>query len=426
MTRAKTLCWGLVDMLLGGCGDAGDNAPHWSGRCHGKPRCPGSPVIDGEFTGWKDGCVEWPDEPICGTYGDLYVAYDDGTLWALNDWFLRSDAAIEPAMYNLFLIATDSDQFEIRVFGDQHIEVLQNGQPFAQVTTGAAGFHASPRHPEPHTIFEFALPLQATCAAMKERDPGPGQASSPEDILVSEPTAFTFALQANGVLTAAAATAPTLVSTKPVAAPAGAQVALVGSLLGQAGTVDLGGHAAEIVAWADEEVVAVVPDVPSGPYALRVVADGQTSNAVPFEVLCVPSCAGRQCGDDGCGGSCGSCAPPQTCAAGMCACQPSCAGKQCGPDGCGGSCGSCAAGKACLDNTCVCPPQCTGKQCGPDGCGGSCGSCAAGHACLGGKCVCQPDCAGKQCGPDGCAGWCGSCPPDQICGAKQQCVFGPK
>lgn len=36
------------------------------------------------------------------------------------------------------------------------------------------------------------------------------------------------------------------------------------------------------------------------------------------DTTCTPSCAGRQCGDDGCGGSCGSCAVGQTCQAGVC------------------------------------------------------------------------------------------------------------
>lgn len=34
--------------------------------------------------------------------------------------------------------------------------------------------------------------------------------------------------------------------------------------------------------------------------------------------VCVPSCAGRACGDDGCGGSCGACAGGATCASGAC------------------------------------------------------------------------------------------------------------
>jgi len=56
-------------------------------------------------------------------------------------------------------------------------------------------------------------------------------------------------------------------------------------------------------------------------------------------------CHGKQCGDDGCGGSCGTCAPGTTCnAEGACVtCTPSCAGKSCGDDGCGGSCGTCPA-----------------------------------------------------------------------------------
>src|SRR5262249_27259625 len=65
-------------------------------------------------------------------------------------------------------------------------------------------------------------------------------------------------------------------------------------------------------------------------------------------------------------------------------CTPSCAGKQCGSDGCGGACGSCGAGTACSSaQQCVaiCKPSCAGKQCGSDGCGGACGSCASGSTC---------------------------------------------
>ena len=34
-------------------------------------------------------------------------------------------------------------------------------------------------------------------------------------------------------------------------------------------------------------------------------------------------------------------------------CKPNCFGKSCGDDGCGGSCGSCAGGQTCANNTCV-------------------------------------------------------------------------
>ncbi len=55
-----------------------------------------------------------------------------------------------------------------------------------------------------------------------------------------------------------------------------------------------------------------------------------------------------------------------------------CKGKQCGDDGCGGTCGTCEAGTTCnADGACVaCTPSCAGKTCGDDGCGGSCGACA--------------------------------------------------
>ena len=55
-------------------------------------------------------------------------------------------------------------------------------------------------------------------------------------------------------------------------------------------------------------------------------------------------------------------------------CVPDCWAKDCGPDGCGGSCGECAQeGFACVEGFCQCPQECDGKNCGPDGCGGLCG-----------------------------------------------------
>ncbi len=159
---------------------------------------------------------------------------------------------------------------------------------------------------------------------------------------------------------------------------------------------------------------------------------GQTCNASGQCVAtCNPDCAGKQCGSDGCGGTCGSCPAGQTCnASGQCVatCNPDCAGKQCGDDGCGGTCGSCPAGQTCnASGQCVatCNPDCAGKQCGDDGCGGTCGSCAHGLICQSGTCMeiepCTPDCAGKECGPDGCDGSCGVCPPPLECSGAGQC-----
>ncbi|HEX9294289.1 MAG TPA: glycoside hydrolase family 19 protein [Polyangiaceae bacterium] len=65
---------------------------------------------------------------------------------------------------------------------------------------------------------------------------------------------------------------------------------------------------------------------------------------------CTPNCSGKNCGNDGCSGNCGTCATGSTCnASGSCvaSCTPSCAGKACGSDGCSGSCGTCSGGTSC-------------------------------------------------------------------------------
>jgi hypothetical protein len=55
-----------------------------------------------------------------------------------------------------------------------------------------------------------------------------------------------------------------------------------------------------------------------------------------FEGACVPDCSGKECGPDGCGGTCGEC---NECVGGQCLCQPICGLPQMGCDnGCGGTC----------------------------------------------------------------------------------------
>jgi len=173
------------------------------------------------------------------------------------------------------------------------------------------------------------------------------------------------------------------------------------------------------VTLAADQVVFIIVDGWSGgaagTYNLTVVATGG----------CTPQCAGKDCGDDGCGGSCGTCTGTDVCdAGGVCQCVPECTGKSCGDDGCGGSCGDCAVNETCdAGGQCQCVPECTGKTCGDDGCGGSCGDCAVNEACdAGGQCQCVPECTGKICGGDGCGGSCGTCPAGGSCDAVGQCV----
>ncbi|NMB74635.1 MAG: hypothetical protein GYA21_05835 [Myxococcales bacterium] len=89
-------------------------------------------------------------------------------------------------------------------------------------------------------------------------------------------------------------------------------------------------------------------------------------------------CDGQKLQDDGCGNqrqaACSlpptGCAEGEICHQGTC-CRPSCQGRQCGTDGCGGSCGDCAGNETCQDGRCV----------------GGCAGCSAGEACVLGACA---------------------------------------
>jgi hypothetical protein len=103
----------------------------------------------------------------------------------------------------------------------------------------------------------------------------------------------------------------------------------------------------------------------------------------PPQTGCVRTCNGKACGNDGCGGSCGTCQGNKTCQGGICACP-------------GGEI-------ECLTNICV--PQ--DAQCCTDG------QCSNRQVCLHGQCVTWQDtcpagsdscgdtpavCGGNQCG----------------------------
>jgi hypothetical protein len=235
----------------------------------------------------------------------------------------------------------------------------------------------------------------------------------------------------------------------------------------------------------------VDPDCDDAANAVLGCGHGETCDVGGTCQPCVGDCTGLSCGDDGCGGSCGTCGfilDPETgeanellaCVSGSCVpgCSPTpilCAdeSRECGPDGCGGECGTCAAGRICsgtfecvvaqglscaglcgvsapggcsCDSSCVdtdtcCPDHvdrcaclrdCAGRVCGDDGCGGSCGVCSEGAVpfCnLSGTCqaTCEPQCgpnAENQCGDDGCGEVCGTCGEGEACNGANLCVPG--
>ena len=183
------------------------------------------------------------------------------------------------------------------------------------------------------------------------------------------------------------------------------------------------------------------PEAPDGTQC----PGGPQNQCLNGQCVCVPDCQGKECGPDGCGGSCGECPGPQDfCMNDQCQCLPNCVGKQCGPDGCKGVCGECDDGFWCTDddcksgtcafhlhNACKIGGQCYAPsdvkpadpclECDPDDStiswssvvdGTTCGPGTA--VCFQGSC-CSASCSGKDCGGDGCGGTCGGCVPPLLC-----------
>jgi hypothetical protein len=174
-------------------------------------------------------------------------------------------------------------------------------------------------------------------------------------------------------------------------------------------------------------ITQVCTDDGSGPTDVAIDCSDIDGFCVDGECVdCIPDCTGTICGSDGCDGSCGTCVGNEECDNGSCVCPgptcgntcctgisvcngsacctPDCFGKECGANGCGGSCGVCGGKQACVGGICECAPDCTGKDCGDDGCGGSCGDCENNQWCIAGKCP-PPgaDCADGNNEPwDGC------------------------
>ena len=174
-----------------------------------------------------------------------------------------------------------------------------------------------------------------------------------------------------------------------------------------------------------------------------------------FGTCCTPDCLGKQCGTDGCGGSCGTCDDALSCTEDLCVVDQCahlveplwCAiGTECVQAGTTMkyyACQMCLPGFSQLDWTAVDDGQACGsgafcgdglccdhvthciyKQCGSDGCGWNCGTCPPGHLCNNGQCQCTPSCDLKECGPDGCGGDCGDCGWGQVC-VKGSCQAPP-
>ena len=139
--------------------------------------------------------------------------------------------------------------------------------------------------------------------------------------------------------------------------------------------------------------------------------------------VCATDCSDIECGDDGCGGSCGQCPAGMVCSEGTCADDPNSCEGVCGDVAPGGGCHCdewCYEYGDCCDDFCeFCPEfEICSAACDPP--------CEPGFFCKFGQCVedapCEPDCFDKECGPDGCGSICGYCGFNQYCGWEGVCV----
>lgn len=169
---------------------------------------------------------------------------------------------------------------------------------------------------------------------------------------------------------------------------------------------------------------------------------------------CKPDCEGKQCGDDGCGGTCGGCDTGLFCVEGQCEPCRDCTKQECGGNGCGVPCGTCTDNKACIRGKCLDPPAWCQEKSGP-GCSNPAEDCDKDivkcvceakndHYCCNTKwdwlcvteylacanqvfehplvCPCVPTCKTRECGDDGCEGTCGQCSKGMECNRFGRCV----
>ena len=157
-----------------------------------------------------------------------------------------------------------------------------------------------------------------------------------------------------------------------------------------------------------------------GIYLQYLSADGEKIYPGP----CTPQCDGKECGENGCGGFCGSCDDDVECTEDSCmdgSCTHSISQMYCLIDEVCVSSGTvnplsscdycaplsspeswstredgyiCGADMVCFQGSCCdVGANCEGKDCGDDGCGGICGECDPGQYCI--KATCPPP--GQQC-----------------------------
>ncbi|MFI5309078.1 MAG: Ig-like domain-containing protein, partial [Polyangiales bacterium] len=160
-------------------------------------------TADGQLTDWTAGKTkdfEYFDvTPARGMYSYFYADHDGTRLWMLNDWFYNGDK-IDPDCFNQFGVWTGggTERWDIRAYGDQHIEVRLNGTLLTaddKRVSGGYSHGASPNQAEPHTMYEISVQTAPGAWGVQLHDPGPTYGC---DQLETDPTTYNATSTAMG------------------------------------------------------------------------------------------------------------------------------------------------------------------------------------------------------------------------------------
>jgi outer membrane protein assembly factor BamB len=248
-------------------------------------------TVDGEFTDWVagKGSFEWHDVvPATGKYTYAYFDYDGEYLYILNDWHVNDVAALQSDCFNHFKAWTGggTEQWDLKVFGDGHVEVLRNGKsvtPEAEGVQGALGFHESPLVAGKHTVFELRFPAAPGGFGVQLHDPGPSFDCKAD--MLTEPANFQGALDPHGGQYVIPSGKGTLFALKPAHGLVGTPLVAEGASLGNGQGAKLlfeQGIPAATSFWSDNLVVASAPAGFVSGFVKVVFADGSSSNGLWF------------------------------------------------------------------------------------------------------------------------------------------------